>query len=410
MDHNEARMLASARSDGELEPSRFVDLDAHLAGCVACRGFAEALPQLSVLAAALDREHAPVDLSRRVRAELAHHGVVRRRLPRWRPAPAMAAALVVAIVAVMLGSVPLIQVPSAEAAQALARLTSLYIEREIKIFDDDGRPDTVARERVWFKAPGMVRTETTSGTATILTIDGPGFSYKEDRNGKFLNTGLLPTTSSLPEPLTPTLTLLGVDSGVGPTILGRPTRRISLGFENERREALVDAETFAVLGVTESVVLGKETREEGRLTGRKRTLALEYNPNLDDSLFEIPEEARVIDNGAQPRPLGSLKAPPAGRLEGLDLVAAGASNGAEAILYARGAFQILVEIDGSASFPSLSRRQPARIGSREATLVLPLYGLPEVRFMVDGHRITIRAPLPPPILQELALRMYPAGE
>ncbi|MGH2785217.1 MAG: zf-HC2 domain-containing protein, partial [Actinomycetota bacterium] len=71
MDHSEARMLASARSDGELEPDRFAELDAHVDGCDACRAFTEALPQLSVLASALPREHAPADLSRRVRAELA---------------------------------------------------------------------------------------------------------------------------------------------------------------------------------------------------------------------------------------------------------------------------------------------------------------------------------------------------
>ena len=409
--HDEARMLASARSDGELEAARFAELDEHLGSCDACRAFDAALPQLSVLATALPREHAPVDLPRRVRAEL---GPARTRpavRPRWRLAPALAAALVVAIVAVFIGSVPVVRVPAAEAARALSRLRSLYVEREITSFTEDGKTDAVIRERMWFKAPGLVRTETTTRGATVLTIEGPGFRYREDANGKFLNTGLLPSLAQLPEPLTPTLTLLGVDSGIGPTILGRATRRITLRLDNEQREALVDAETFAVVGITEStVVFQKERLEEGRVRGTKRTLALEYNPVLDDSLFEIPEDAVVIENDAKPLPLGSLSAPPAGRIEGLELVAAAEENGSEAVLYALGAFRILIEIDGPVSPPSLARSQPARVGNRSATLYLPLYGLPEIRFTLEGHRIAIRAPLPPPILQELALRIYPERE
>ena len=411
IDHAEARMLASARSDGELEAARFAELDDHMGSCDSCRAFTEALPQLSVLAAALPREHAPADLSRRVRAGLAPQ---RRRAawrPGWRVAPALAAALVVAIVAVMIGSVPVVRVPSAEAARALARLKSLYVEREITSYTSDGVVDAVTRERIWFRAPGTVRTETTTRGATVLTIEGPGFRYREDANGKFLNTRLLPSLTPLPEPLTPTLTLLGTDLGPGPSVAGRPTRRFKLRFENEERDALVDAETFAVVGVTEStIVFQKERFQEGRLRGLKRTLALEYNPELEDSLFAIPEDARVIENDARPLPLGSVSAPPAGRLEGLELVAAAAENDSEAVLYAQGAFHVLLEIDGPVSPPSLARSLQTRVGSRAGTLYLPLYGLPEIRFTVDGHRIAIRAPLPPPVLQELAARMYPDRE
>lgn len=413
IDHAEARILASARSDGELEAARFAELDEHMASCDPCRAFTEALPQLSVLAAALSREHAPADLPRRVRAGLTPARGRARRSWRsgWRLAPALAAALVVAIVAVMIGSVPVVRVPSAEAARALSRLRSLYVEREITSYTSDGDVEAVTRERIWFRAPNMVRTETTTRGATVLTIEGPGFRYRENGNGAFLNTNLLPSLTPLPEPLTPTLTLLGVDSGVGPTVLGRPTRRITLRFENEQREALVDAETFAVVGITEStVVFHKEQIQEGRLRGTKRTLALEYNPVLEDSLFEIPEDAKVIENDARPLLLGSLSAPPAGRLEGLELVAAASENDTEAVLYAQGAFHVLLEIDGPVSPPSLARARPARVGTRMGTLYLPLYGLPEIRFTVDGHRIAIRAPLPPPVLQELADRMYPDRE
>lgn len=410
MDHEEARMLASARSDGELDPSRFADLDEHLAGCDGCRTFAGALPQLSALAAALPREHAPADLARRVRDVMRERPVVLASRRRWRVAPALAAVVVVAIVAVTVGTVPIVQVPTAEAARALARIETLYVEREVTTFDEDGGVREVTRERIWFKAPGIVRTETQTGDERVLVIEGPGYRYREDRNGKFLNTGLLPALTPLPEPLTPTLSLIGTDIGPGPVILGRTTRRISVEFQGQRREALVDAERFTVLGMNEGVVLGKETVVRGRVAASKRTLALEYNPRLDGSLFEIPEEARVIENGARSRPLGSLTAPPAGRLEGLTVVAAAQGAGVETILYADGAFQVAVRIDGPDSPPSLARRQAATIGSRPATVYLPLYGLPEIRFTVGTHRIAIQAPLPPAVLQELALRMYPERE
>lgn len=408
MNHHEARMLASALADGELEPARLGELDEHLASCDPCRAFAGALPQLSVLAAALPREHAPSELPHRVRARLSEGSPPTIRVPRWRMAPALAAALVVALVALLVGSVPIVRVPSAEAARALSRISSLFIERELTTFDESGRPDTVTRERLWFKAPGMIRTESETDGRKTLVIERPGLRYQEDHNGRFLNTGMLPSTTPLPEPLTPMLAILGGTSGDGPVVLGRPTRRIELMFGGERREALVDAETFAVLGVTESLVLGKETFEGDRVVATKRTLALEYNVDVADSLFRVPEGATVIDHGAEPRPLGTLTAPPAGPIEGLALVAAVAGSEGEAILYAKGAFQILVEIDGLTALPSPSRTQTTFVGSRRATLVLPLFGLPEVRFSVGTHRVAVRAPLAPPLLQELARQMYPS--
>lgn len=408
MDHDEARTLASARADGELAPTRFAELDAHLATCGPCRAFAEALPQLSVLAASLAREHTPSRLPRRVREGL----VEPRRLPisarRWRLAPALAAAIIVTLVAVIVGSVPVVRVPRAAAADALTRIDSLFIEREITFFGEDGRPSGTTREKLWFKAPGLVREETqTDAGARTVFIERPGMRYREDSSGRLLETGLLPSTSPLPEPLTPTIALLGTESGPGPTVLGRPTRRIQLTFEGERRVAFVDAVTFAVIGVEESVVLGKDTIADGRLTARKRTLALEYNLDVPDSLFAIPAGARATDRGAEPRPLGTLTAPPAGRLEGLALIASAAGPQGEAILYAKGAFQILVEIDGSTVVPAPSRSEPARVGRRAATMVLPLFGIPEVRFLVGAHRIVVRALLPPRQLVDLALQMYP---
>ncbi len=405
MDHSDARLLASARADGELEPARFAGLDEHLGTCEPCRAFAAALPQLSVLASALPREHAPTDLTRRVRAGLAGRRSDAR--PRWRIAPALAAAIVVALAAVLVGSVPIVHVPRAEAADALTRITSLFIEREITFFGEDGKPSGITREKLWFKAPGLVRSETESEGGRTVFIERPGVRYREDNSGRFLETGLLPSTSPLPEPLTPTIALLGTESGPGPTVLGRPTRRIQLSFEGERRVAFVDASTFAVLGVEESVVLGKETIQGGRLKARKRTVALDYNLDIPDALFRIPAGARTSDLGAKPRPLGTLTAPPAGRLEGLTLVAAAAGPTGEAILYAKGAFQVLVEINGFSGAPAPSRTESALVGRREATLILPLFGLPEVRFLVGGHRVSVRAALPPQQLLELAGQMYP---
>lgn len=407
MDHDEARMLASARADGELEPSRFAELDEHLATCEPCRAFAAALTQLSVLAAALPREHAPTDLTRRVRAGLAAPRPRAMHSRRWLLAPALAAAIVVALVAVLVGSVPIVRVPKAEAADALTRITSLFIEREITFFGEDGRPTGITKEKLWFKAPGLVRSETESENARTIFIERPGLRYRQDATGRTLETGLLPSTAPLPEPLTPTIALLGTESGPGPVVLGRPTRRIQLTFEGERRVAFVDASTFAVLGVEESVVLGKETIQGDRVKARKRTVALEYNLDVPDALFQIPTGTRTTDHGAKPRPLGSLTAPPAGRLEGLTLVAAAAGPQGEAILYAKGAFQVLVEINGFSGAPSPSRSESTRVGRREATLILPLFGLPEVRFQVGGNGIAIRAPLPRQQLVELALQMYP---
>lgn len=400
-------MCASARADGELEPARVSELDEHLAICEACRAFGAALPQLSVLVAALPREHAPADLTPRVRAGMADHTPRATPSRRWRLAPALAAAIVVGLIAVLVGSVPIVRIPGAEAADALTRITSLFIEREITFFGDDGRPSGITREKLWFKAPGLVRSETESQRGRTLFIDRPGVRYREDATGRFLETGLLPSAAPLPEPLTPTIALLGTESGPGPVVLGRPTRRIQLTFEGERRVAFVDASTFAVLGVEESVVLGKETIQGGRLKARKRTVALEYNLDLPDSLFRIPAGARTSDLGAKPRPLGTLTAPPAGRLEGVTLVAAAAGPQGEAILYAKGAFQVLVEIDGFSGAPAPSRTESTRVGRREATLILPLFGLPEVRFSVGEHRVSIRAALPPAQLVELARQMYP---
>ncbi len=62
----EARVLISARLDGELSQQQERELNTHLAGCPACRGLAEELSMLRLSLQALEDEPAPAGLASRV--------------------------------------------------------------------------------------------------------------------------------------------------------------------------------------------------------------------------------------------------------------------------------------------------------------------------------------------------------
>jgi hypothetical protein len=421
IDHDDARMFASARVDGELDPALVSDLDEHLTGCDACTDFAVAIPRLSALAAVLPRELAPDDLPARVGERLPAGAepqqlapLRRRRSWRVRLVPSFAAALLVVLVVLLVGPTPVVRLPEAEAADALARISTFFVEREIEsnVDPESGslRPGAtfLTRERIWFKAPGSVRIEreTTVGGAPrrTLQIERPGERYLENASGRFRETGLVPQPD-LPEPLSPTISLLGQDVGAGPSVLGRTTRRVELRFDQEVRVAFVDAERFSVLGLEESVVLVKGPRE-GSTSARKRTVQLRYNPPLADSFFEIPAIA-ANDHGFRRAPIASLIAPPAGTPEGLDVVLAGKGPNGQAVLYAQGAFRVLVAIDAALTTADPSRRIPSQVGSRPAMVILSLYDLPRVKFEVEGHFVSVSAPLETDQLIALASAMYP---
>jgi len=417
MDHAEARMLASARADGELDAGRAAELDEHLLSCGACRAFADAIPQLSALASALTRAQAPSELAEKVRRELAQprseRAVVlpmRPTMRPWRAASALVAALVVALVAVVVGPLPLVRVPTAAAARALSRIGSLHVEREIRSFDDPQHPDRLTatvRESIWFRSPGLVRIETVQNGVRTIEIRRPGVRYDEGPGGGSLRTGLLPT-NELPEPLSPTILMIGRVTGEGPVTLGRRTVRVEARFDLERREALLDAERFLVVGAEESVVLAK-TAITQRSRIEKRTLSIEYNPVLPDRLFAIPPGLFPVDAGARPQTPGSIAGAPASAPEGLDLVSSVSGRNGSGVLYAAGAFQVLVTIDAAPEDADSSERNAVEVAGRPGLVVLSLYRLPQVRFAVGGHTIVVSAPLPPVQVVELAARLYPAG-
>jgi anti-sigma factor RsiW len=417
--HDEARVRASARADGELGPSQAPELDEHLGGCARCRAFASALPGLSALAAALPREHAPSDLARRVASRLPGEPSVRkpRRAGRrgWRLTPALAAALVVTLVIVVAGRLAVIPVPSAAAAEALVRLRTFSISREIRDLDPaTGAVTATTSEHIWFRAPADVRTERTvvdsRGTTHELVIERPGVRYLKGDDYAQLETGLPPSTALLPQPLSPTIALIGNDAGPGPVVAGRATRRFEVTFGEEKVIASVDAQTFSALGADEVAVLNKGTLNlTGRVLRTKRTLSIRYNEPIPDGMFRIPR-APAFDYGFRARSLEGIPLAPAATPQGFGVVSAVAGPGGAAILYARGAMPILVTIDGTTSIQEPSRVEYTRVGRLLAELRLGLYDLPTLRFTLAGFNVAVSAPLPEAQLVELARRLYPQTE
>jgi len=384
MEHREARELLSARMDGELDDSSVRALDEHLGGCATCRAFGDGSLRLRALTVALPRVPEPEGLwvpapARRGRA----------RRPSFRFAPALAAALAIALVLTLLGPPGTFGLPIAAAAEPLTTIHTMFVEREIT--DNNG----VTHERIWFRAPGFVRIERTSAAGRELVIDRPGERYTLNASGAMLTTGLPPDADILPEPLSPTIALLGVPKGAGPTIDGRPTTRYDLSFDNNvSRTAYVDATRYTVLGLDQSLILEKLSLTNGRITGHKRVVSLRLNEPIDASMFAVPR-IQGSDEGFRPRPVSSFALAPAALPTGFSLAQSGSSLDGDTALYARGAFPLQVDIADRAhtSSEQTSHFETVTIGRVTATLVFDLYSLPRIYFPIRDRIITITGPL-----------------
>lgn len=379
IDHDEARVLAGALADGEAVATP--DFDAHLASCADCAAFLRDLERLSVLTAALPREHAPASLADRVLLR------IRRRRMRVRLAvlaPVVAAATAVAVVLSVLpgpGTV-LVPLPPAAAAERLLTLRSLYVERTVSA------GEFTTKERIWWRAPGYVRIE----SADSLTILTPAFRYEEG----VLTENVAPSIT-LPEPLSPTVALLGDDVGAGPAVAGQPTRRYRLTFGDQTRDVFVA--TGIGLGGRETVVVQKA----GGPTV-KTTQVLQVDPEIDDALFAPPPGAKR-DGMFDSREVGDLDIAPRGHPEGFRVVRAGRGPFGEAVLYVRGSLPVLVTSSGlpRADFGEV---RSVEYGGESYLVQVDLYAPPAVRVPVRGGSVTVSAPLPVDSLVRLAAEMY----
>lgn len=363
MTHDDARLALSARLDGE--PYDTAELATHLDACAECTAYAADLDRLRTLTAALPRAHAPASLETAVRQR------IRRR--NWlRLAPVVAAATAVVLVVLTLwpagpGTFPL---PPAAAADGLLRLRSFYVERTVT----QGR--VTRAERIWWRAPGYLRIE--SGGSVYVETPRTGTPH-----------------IALPEPLSPAIALLGQDTGAGPTIAGRPTRRYVLAVGGETRTAYVDAAGVAALGGTESVVL---TKLGGPAV--KTTQVVRYNPDLPDSLFT----GAAGPGEFKERPLGSLAVAPRRIPRGFSLVRAGRGTD-DVALFARGSLPILATT-APLSAGQFAEARTVRRGGVTYPVVVDLYGAPGVQVRTARGVIAVYAPLPLDSLVTLALDMY----
>ena len=376
MDHVEARELLSARMDGELEDARA--LEEHLATCAECRAFESRAIGLSALARALPREEAPVITWRPERS----------RTFSWRSIPALAAAVAVALLIAILGPPGRFAMPISAAAASLTNIRTLYVERELV-----GENGTI-REHIWFKAPGFVRIEQTTPDGMSLTIERPGARYVHDPTTTILETDLPPSADVLPEPLSPTIALLGDPKGPGPTIDGRPTTRYDLTFDNEsRRTAYVDAKSYAVLGIDQSLILQK-INPNGAPTTTSRVLDLRVNQPIDPGEFAIPDIPST-DRGFRARGIGSLPLHPASIPAGFSLVTAGSAPGEDVVLFARGSFPLEVDVTSREDVlpGETTKTETVTVGAVQAKIVLDLYALPRIVVPVQDHFVTIVGPL-----------------
>jgi hypothetical protein len=382
MTHDEVRDLAGALADGEATTTPAYD--SHVAECAECAAYATSLDRLRVLTSALPRETAPAALPQRIRSR------IRRRRVAFRLLPALAVATAAAVVVTVLPGPASFPAPRAGAAEPLLRLRSLYVERTVS----DGH--STSTERIWWRAPGSVRIErhATDGLDTV-EIRTPGSAY----DGGLLTTGVAPEIA-LPEPISPTVALFGRDTGAGPAIAGRPTRRYELKVAGETRVAFVDA--GVTLRADESIVLTKL----GLGPTVKRVTVVRLDPDVPDALFAPPGDAARTDAGFRTRPLGSLRVDPATRPAGFRVVTAGRGPDGDAVLFARGSLPLLVRTGGLTSTGRGEVRNVTRAG-RTYLVNVDLYAPPAVQVTSRGRVLTVSAPLPLDALVDLAARMYP---
>jgi hypothetical protein len=394
MEHVEARELLSARMDGELDEARAAALEVHLATCVDCRAFEARAARVGVMVRALPREDAPV-------TSLPPLRVAPRRFT-WRSIPALAAVVAVAVLIVVLGPPGRFTMPIPAAASSLINVRTLYVEREL--VGTEG--STI--EHIWFRAPGDLRIERTSPAGSTTTIERPGVRFMRDGTSTSLETGVPPSADVLPEPLSPTIALIGDPKGAGPTIDGRPTIRYDLTFDNQsRRTAYVDATSYAVLGVDQSLILQKSTPANGFPTTTFRVLDLRVNQPIDPALFAIPSGPH-IDRGFRVRRLGSLPLHPAATPSGFSLVTAGSSPDGDVMLYSRGSFPLEVDVTQRENVvpTQTTRTETVSLGDVLGKVVLDLYALPRIVFPVGDRFVTIVAPLDRAALMSVAQQMF----
>jgi hypothetical protein len=414
IDHLVARELASARFDGEA--SSVAGLDEHLAACGECARFEAGLVRVRAAALALPAEQAPSGFAARLEGSLG-----RAPARRWRRLLPAAAVAALAVLVVELLPVSPARVPGADAAEALTHIASFEIERVIDTKTADpsgGFLRTRTTQHIWFRAPGFVRVETRTTGRSIggkvdrddLFIARPGERYEMYDDFERRSIDVQPSLDLLPEPLSPTLAFTGRDTGPGPTMAGRPTRRYELTeSDGSIRVAFVDAERFSVLGLDQTFVLGKFVYRGKSVVERKRTVSVAYNGPIDRTLFEIPM-IEPVSGGFVRRSLDALSFAP--RVpEGFGVVGAGIGRNEdgvreEVMLFTKGAFPILIEgIQGNEESPDSPE---VRVGSRRGYVTTYLYALPTLTLNLGPTRLVrITAPLPTDGLVALAGQMYP---
>lgn len=422
MTHDRARTLGSAWVDDELGAADVVTLRTHLDECAACTAHVESMRTLGDAVRAMPRLRPGPAVAAAVIAavEGAPRPSARRTTGRTgrRLTPlALAAAAVAAVVAVVVGGgaqpgTPFAILPASAQTVALQRLTSVYLERDIvETPDGDAAQRRTVTEKVWWQAPDRLRLERTvvdaAGRRTAELILRRGADRYDAGNGRRMATRRgAPALDVLPEPLSPTVPLLGRPTGPGPVIAGRPTTTYELEIEGGRRVAQVDTARFVILGGADSFVLSKAELRNGVPTAIRTVRRLDLNVAIDPQRFELPEADEESDLGFVERAPGQLTISPPARPRGLRAVRAAAAGAAEALLFQRGAFPVLISTAAPRDASGPVDVQTTTVRGRAAVLRIPLYGYPSVTFTYERRPITLTSPLRPAELIDLAAQMY----